>query len=218
MPAPLPQRRTFRRQTPDSRREALIRGTLTLIAEDGPAAATVRAIARAAGVSPGLIRHYFATKEDLVNAAYQTHMDRQTRDIAASVEAAGGSARHRLAAMVRVSVTPPVAQPRGLSLWAGFIHLVWRNPEMRATHERTYLHYRDILQRLIEAALAETGRGVPAPEARALAIACNAIVDGLWLEAGALPDAFAAQQTARIALRSVGAVLQLDLETEGEPS
>ena len=49
-------RRPYRRESEDSRREALIAATQALVAEGGPRAATVRAIAERAGVTPGLIR------------------------------------------------------------------------------------------------------------------------------------------------------------------
>lgn len=208
-------RRIFRREPPESRKEALMRATLTLVSRHGPAAATVRAIAQEAGVTQGMIRHYFSSKEDLLNAAYRFHMLGQTQVIDAAAMPGRDGARERLARMIAASVTPPVAAPEALSLWAGFIHMVWRDPAMRRTHEGTYLQYRDLLQRRIADALAEVGRGVPPSEARQLAIACNAVLDGLWLEAGALPEAFEDGELIRIGLRSVGAILGIEL-SEGE--
>ena len=46
---------------------------------------------------------------------------------------------------------------------------------------------------------------------RQLAIACNAVIDGLWLEGSTLPDAFAKGELVRIGMRSVGAILGIDL-------
>lgn len=207
-------RRSFRRENPDARKDALIRAALSLIARRGPGAATVRAIAEEAGVTQGLIRHYFTTKEDLLNAAYQFHMQAQTEAIEGLVALGPVGARQRLARMVATSVSPPVAAPEALSLWAGFIHMVWRDPAMHATHERSYLRYRDLLQAHIASALDEAGRAVPPQEARTLAIACNAVLDGLWLEAGALPEAFGKGELVRIGLRSVGAILGLELSSD----
>ena len=65
-------RRKFTREEPQARRADLIGAVLDLMAEAGPAETTVRAIAEAAGLSPGMIRHHFTSKEDLVNAAYDT--------------------------------------------------------------------------------------------------------------------------------------------------
>ena len=49
-------RRPYRREPEEARREALIEAALELVAVGGPQAATVRAIAARAGVTPGLVR------------------------------------------------------------------------------------------------------------------------------------------------------------------
>ena len=46
---------------------------------------------------------------------------------------------------------------------------------------------------------------------RQLAIACNAVIDGLWLEGSTLPDAFDKGELVRIGIRSIGAMLGVDL-------
>ncbi len=203
------QRRKFTREEPESRRADLIAATLDLMAEAGPAETTVRAIAEAAGLSQGMIRHHFSSKEDLINAAYQAHMAGQLEGSERDV--AGATARARLARFVTASLTPPVVDPRALSLCAAFIHMVRRDPAMRATHEENYLAYRDRLEALIADAFAETGRKVDKAELRRLAIACNAVIDGLWLEGGALPDAFATGEIEAIGRASVAALLDLTL-------
>ncbi|NDV00208.1 TetR/AcrR family transcriptional regulator [Pseudoroseicyclus tamaricis] len=204
-------RRAYRRESPANRRQDLVDATLTLLAEAGPEAATVRAIAERAGVTQGMIRHHFNGKDALVNAAYQAHMAALSEAIAAQVAAAGPSATARLTAMIRASVTPPVAESTGLSLWAGFLHLVRQSPAMAVTHEASYLAYRDQLQALLVEARQEAGNPLPEEEARALAIASNAVIDGLWLEAGALPEAFSPGEIFSLALASVGTLAGLTL-------
>ena len=202
-------RRKFTREDPETRRAELIAAVLDLMAEAGPAETTVRAIADAAGLSPGMIRHHFSSKEELVNAAYQAHMARQMEGSERSLGL--GTARDRLRRFVSASLTSPVVDPHAVSLWAAFIHMVRRDMAMRATHEESYLAYRNRLQALIASALAEAGRIAGPAELRRLAIACNAVIDGLWLEGGVLPDAFAAHELETIGLASVGALLGLDL-------
>ncbi|WP_373356333.1 TetR family transcriptional regulator C-terminal domain-containing protein [Pseudoroseicyclus sp. CXY001] len=209
-------RRSFIRAEPEARRAALIAATLELVAEAGPAAATVRAIADRAGLTQGMIRHHFSGKEALIDAAYAAHMAAQAEAIEAEVAGAGPSPRARLAAMIRASVTPPVAEPAGLALWAGFLNMTRGSRAIRATHEASYLSYRDRLQALLTEAREEAGRPLRAPEARALAIACNAVLDGLWLEAGALPEAFGEGEIAGLALTSVSALTGLDLSLESQ--
>ena len=72
-------RRKFTREPASQRREDLIRATLSLIGKSGVRSATVRSIADEAGVTLGLIRHYFSSKDDLINAAYQFHMSAMTQ-------------------------------------------------------------------------------------------------------------------------------------------
>jgi len=200
-------RRKFRREGETVRRDALIEAALQLMAEGGAQAATVRAIADRAGVTPGLIRHYFHSKEDLTRAAYTTLMSRMIAANVAVLETAPADPVVRLAAFVAASLRPPVVDAEALGLWAAFIHRLRTDPQIRLAHESAYLAYRDRLQLLISALPR------PADDAtlRAQAIACNAVIDGLWLEGSALPEAFSQGEIPRIGLMSVGAILNLDL-------
>jgi TetR/AcrR family transcriptional repressor of bet genes len=203
-------RRKFNRKPMDARREALIAAALGLVAEGGAAAATVRAIAERAGVTPGLIRHYFITKEALLRAAYVAMMQGMAADSLDVVATAPDRPAARLAMFVAASLRPPVVDPQAMGLWAGFIHQMQRDADMKAAHQDGYLHYRDLLQGLIAAL---PGRG-DAAQLRRDAIACNAVIDGLWLEGSALPDAFAPDELVQIGLHAVGAILKLDLAAD----
>lgn len=207
-PARVSARRPFVRAGEETRRAALIEAVLDLIAEGGPQAATVRAIALRAGVTPGLIRHYFATKEDLVAAAHESLMAALTEASAARL-GDHPDPLVRLAGFVADAVSPAVTEPRAVALWAATMQLVPRDPAMRRVHLSTYLAFRDRLQGLIAAVLAQAGR--PTAEARALAIAGNALLDGLWIEAGALPDHFAPGELKAIALAAFSRLLNVEL-------
>lgn len=201
------ERRAYRREPEEKRREQLMQAALELIAEGGPQAATVRGIAARAGVTPGLIRHYFQSKEALTRASYRYLMDGMTQRSGEALEAAPGEARARLAAFIAASVRPPVLDAGSVALWAGFLHGIQRDPEMREVHRASYLAYRDRLQGLI--AVLERAR---TPEAvRRDAVACNAVIDGLWMEGSLLPDAFGPEELVELVLGSCGAILGVDL-------
>lgn len=201
------ERRRYIRESEGHRREALIAAALELVAEGGTQAATVRAIADRAGVTSGLIRHYFQTKEDLTRAAYHHVMDRMTADNLAVLAAAPDDPAARLAVFVAASLRPPVMDAAAMGLWAGFIHMVRRDADMREIHRATYLDYRNKLQAL----LAALPGAADAPHLREQAIACNGVIDGLWLEGSALPDAFGPGELERIGVRAVGAIIGIDL-------
>lgn len=200
-------RRTYRRESEEKRREALISAAQELVAEGGPKAATVRAIAARAGVTAGLIRHYFASKEELSQAAYRALMDRMTDDSGHVLDDAPPDPLARLAVFVAGSLRPPVVDGKAVGLWAGFIHQVRSDPALLAVHEASYLRFRNALQALI----ADLHRPRDDAQLRRDAIACNAVIDGLWLEGSVLPDIFAPAELERIGLTSVGAILGVDL-------
>ena len=200
-------RRPYRRESEESRRDALISAALELVAEGGPQAATIRAIAERAGVTPGLIRHYFTTKDELTRTAYGYLMDRMTNSSAEVLQSAPDNPASRLAVFVAASLNPPIVDPLQLGLWAGFLHGMRRDPSMRLVHAERYYAYRDLLQSLIAA----LPRVATEAKLRADAIACNAVIDGLWLEGSALPEGFASGELEHIGMTAVGAILGIDL-------
>jgi TetR/AcrR family transcriptional repressor of bet genes len=202
-----PARRLYRRESEENRRSALIAATQALVAEGGPEAATVRAIAERAGVTPGLIRHYFQSKDELNRAAYRALMDGMTDKGADAIEGVGASPEVRLAAFVAASLRPPVLDAGAVVLWAGYMHKVRSDPDLLAVHEAGYVAYRDILQSLIGI----LPRDVVPGQLKSEAIACNALIDGLWVEGSLLPNAFAPGEIITIGLRSIGAILGVDL-------
>jgi TetR/AcrR family transcriptional regulator, transcriptional repressor of bet genes len=200
-------RRSYRREPEEKRREALITAAQELVAEGGPKAATVRAIAERAGVTAGLIRHYFASKDELSQAAYRALMDQMTDFGAHLLDGAPPDPTSRLAIFVAASLRPPVVDGKAVGLWAGFIHQVRSDPALLAVHQTSYLRFRDALQALIAA----LPRKADASQLRREAIACNAVIDGLWLEGSVVPDIFGPGELEHIGLTSVGAILGVEL-------
>lgn len=56
---------------PKDKRETILHAALELIAEHGFHGAPMSAVAQRAGVSAGIIYHYFASKDDLIHALYK---------------------------------------------------------------------------------------------------------------------------------------------------
>ena len=208
------ERRPYRREGEEKRREDLIAAAMELVAEGGPEAATVRAIAARAGVTPGLIRHYFTSKEELTHAAYRQVMESMTHEgMRASDMVPGNDPIGRLAAFVAANFRPPVMTPVAVGVWAGYMHLGRNDPTIHAIHEATYLGYRDRLQDLIAA----LPRPADPARDRREAIACNALIDGLWMEGGSLPDEFARGEVLRIALDGIAALLGIRFPVSAYP-
>ena len=186
----------FRRSEPDARRADLIAATARVLAREGTGGASVRAIAVEAGVSPGLVGHYFAGIDALVAATY-AHVEHTVSEaLDAAVAAAGPDPRARLDAFVTASFSPPIASGELLATWTAFWSLVRSRDDIARQHDEQYAAFRARLETL----LAECG--LPAPRLRHAAIAITALVDGLWLELCLSPQAFSADEAGTIA-RSV---------------
>src|SRR3954452_14776189 len=65
--------RTRRDEQARQTRQRLVDAALTAFGEKGVAAATVKDIAAAAQVAPGLLYHYFSDKGELLKAVFDRH-------------------------------------------------------------------------------------------------------------------------------------------------
>jgi len=204
-------RRSFHHESEDVRRQDLIAATLDCIAEYGLQGATVRQIADRAGVTPGLIRHYFTGKELMFQAAYREVVYTMFESASKAADEKIDDPSARLRIFVLANFEEPIVDPRMLSLWATFISQTGVDPALAAIHREGYLSYRDTLEQLLADAMRAAGRETAAAERRALAIAINALIDGLWLEGCMAGDMFAEGELGRIALASVERLTGLSL-------
>ncbi|ALL14450.1 TetR family transcriptional regulator C-terminal domain-containing protein [Caulobacter henricii] len=187
-------RAPFTRETADTRRQALVAAAETVLARDGVAGASVRAICAEAGVSPGLLRHYFDGVEALFAAAYEAVGQRIDAALEAAVAQAGPAPRARLSAFLTASFKPPVLDEQLLAAWLAFWSLVKVNAVFADIHRRTYAGYRARLEDLLAAC-------DPSADARLAAIGLTAVVDGLWLELCLDPTVFTPAEAGAIAER-----------------
>ena len=200
-------RRTFQRAGEAERRKDLIAATLESISEHGLESATVRDIAARAGVTGGLIRHYFAGKEEMVQAAYREMLSGMTGTAVSAMADAGDDPRRRLHDFIIANVSPPIADPKALSLWAAFIGRVRSDEELARIHRENYLVFIGLLEELIGAVLTAHRHKAPFSDKRHLAVAINGLIDGLWLENSLASDLFDEGRLADIALDAVEAML-----------
>ncbi|WP_137870462.1 TetR family transcriptional regulator C-terminal domain-containing protein [Sphingopyxis sp. 2PD] len=193
-----PARQAFTRESADARRADLIEATAAVLAEHGLAGTNVRAICAKAGVSPGLLRHYFDGIDDLVAATYQATSDRMDAIFAAAVAGAGADPHARLTAYLTASFRPPVTDPELLGAWTAFWALARSDARMAEIHAESYAGYRARLGELLTACGAR--------DAERLAIMLTAMVDGLWLELSLDAGSFGAEAAVAMIERAVAAL------------
>jgi TetR/AcrR family transcriptional regulator, transcriptional repressor of bet genes len=195
-------RASFVRVDADTRRQDMIDACAKVLAEKGVDGCSVRTVCASAGVSPGLLRHYFAGIDDLIAATYAHVGERVSTALALAVADAGGTRRGKLNAYVAASFKAPITDAELLSTWLAFWSLVKTDHEIARLHGSIYDDYR----RGLEDLLSECGIG-PA-ELRLAAVAITALVDGLWLELCLDPKTFSPEEAQRIALRWVDTLIR----------
>lgn len=172
-------RANFVREDADVRRHSLIQATAACLAEEGARGVSVRSICRRAGVSAGLLTHYFDGIGDLIVATYRETGRKVALAVEQAVAEAGPDPRARLHAYVTANFRPPVLDPGLLATWLAFWSLMTSDSEVAAVHGELYADFRAGLEALLRDCW---GESADANRVRLAAIAINALVDGLWLE------------------------------------
>jgi TetR/AcrR family transcriptional repressor of bet genes len=173
-----PAKPRARRQAPDERRQALLDVTIACLAQLGPRATTGREICRQAGVSHGLLRHYFDNPDNLLLEAYQDICDRFLARVDSEIGQAEDDPRFALDRMFATLFSEEWASSDVFGAWIAFWTLVRTNPDFAAVGED---HNRR-LGALLAAALTrlpETPGRMPIADIAAILLA---VMDGLWLD------------------------------------
>ncbi len=162
-----------RRDSEDVRRKQLIDTTILVMAQVGFNATTLGLIAKQAGVSTGLVAHYFGDKDGLLEATLRSLASRLSRAAAARMRAATGP-RARLQAVIDANLAPEEMDAQTGAVWLAF----WG----QAIHSDRLKRVQRIYQLRVLSNLRHALRSLaPAGEAERLAVIIAAIIDGLWL-------------------------------------
>src|SRR5471030_518372 len=159
----------------ESRREQLIAVTIDSLAELGYVSSTLAQIAGRAGVSAGLVAHYFGDKDGLLDAAFRS-LSRRVGDQVRARLARARTPRGRVQAVIDANLAPAEFDQRTGTAWLAFWGQVVHAPRLkrvqRVYQQRTLSNLQHALKRLL-----------PPDEARSLAYMIAAMIDGVWLRA-----------------------------------
>ncbi|WP_335949751.1 TetR family transcriptional regulator C-terminal domain-containing protein [Salipiger bermudensis] len=202
-------RRAYSRLSQDRRRTDLLEATLSCVADLGLDRAGARQIAERAGVSAGLIRHYFPSKDEMVRAAYAYLMGQMT---AAAEDSGAGdeqSPEAALAEVIAANFAPPNLSGVKVSLWATFVGRVRVDPAYADIHREGYREFLDLLEARIHPVLVAQGGPADPSRCKQLAIALNGLIDGLWIEGSLGHGLYDARRLPAIALGAAEGILRL---------
>jgi betaine-aldehyde dehydrogenase len=159
----------------EARRAQLIEVTIDSLADVGYVGTTLAQIARRAGVSTGLVAHYFGDKDGLLEAAFRT----LARVVAVRMRerfALADTPRARVQAVIDANLGPENFDRRTgnawLAFWGQVLHFEGLRRVQTAYQRRMLSNLRHDLRSMI-----------PGEDARSLAAMIAAMIDGVWLRA-----------------------------------
>lgn len=165
--------RVHRAAGEEERRRQMIEATIEAIAELGFSATTIAEIARRAEVSTGLVAFYFRDKDGLLEATLRHLSSDLARAVVSRLRAAG-SPRERIQAVIDANLGASQFHRRIATVWLAFWGQVPHNAHFRRVQR---IYERRMISDLVDALKAYMA---PA-DARHLAHATAALIDGLWL-------------------------------------
>ncbi len=173
------------------RRRQLIEATIASISEHGFAATTISRISRGAGVSTGIIHHYFGDKDALMEATMRALLDDLRLSVIERLSAAN-SPYERAQAVIDGNFAPEQFERQAvlgwLALWAQSLHQPFLARLRRANTQRLRSNLRHALRQLL-----------PAAEVEDAALGLAAMIDGLWLHSALTEGSFDLEAARRLA-------------------
>ncbi len=159
----------------ESRRQQLVEVTIDVLAEAGYVGTTLGRIGARAGVSAGLVAHYFGDKDTLLDLAFRALVERLRSRVSERL-AGARSPRERVQAIIDSSLSSAEFEPRAAAAWLAIWGQVLHAPRLRrvqaAYQARMLSNLRHALRPLL-----------PGHEAARVAGMVASLIDGVWLRA-----------------------------------
>src|SRR5450432_1101635 len=138
--------------TEDSRRDQLVEVTIDSLAEVGFVGTTLAQIASRAGVTPGLVAHYFGDKDGVLEAAVRSLARRVGDQVRARLRQVS-TPRGRIQAVIDANLAPEEFDQRTGSAWLAFWGQVLHLPQLKRVQSvyqrRTLSNFRGSLRKLV---------------------------------------------------------------------
>jgi len=158
------------------RRRQLIDATIATIEAYGFADTTIARISRAAGLSSGIISHYFGGKDALLEATMRALLSELQNETIERLRRAGGDPVARIEAVVDANFAEHQFTPRVTAAWLAFYGQVPHSRDLARLHRAYVARLRSNLGPAYAQLLAR-------PAADRAADGMASMIDGIWVRA-----------------------------------
>jgi TetR/AcrR family transcriptional repressor of bet genes len=140
------------------RREQICRAAATVIAREGFAGTTLRKVADEAGVSTGMLNHYFSNRQDLLTQTL-VFVSERTQGKATTAMEDLSPGWDRLKALLYSALPTDVLMNEGWRVWINAYGEAVHLPELRHTIEARLQAWYPILDHALESLVPPPGEG-----------------------------------------------------------
>ena len=173
----------LRKNIPEQRREQLISAAFETIGEVGLAGVTLSQVAKEAGMSTGIVSHYFGDKDGLLQATMRKVLSDLHDAVADCRARAAPDARSQIFAIIDGNFAPSQTSETTMRAWLDFWAASLHSPELRRLQRIND-------RRLYSNICCQFRRELPAARARRAAMGVAAMIDGLWLRGSLTGERF----------------------------
>ena len=185
-------------------RDRILAVTTDLVADHGYEPLRLRDIADAAGVSIGLLQHYFDSREKLLGAAFTRHCTETLAALAATRRTTTDE-WDRIGAIVRSLARQP-DPVRSARTWVEFVTAAARHPALRPGLAEVYTAWRRMLRQAITDGR-RTGRFTPVVPVADAADLLMTSIDGCLLALASGTDVITAERFEQLFIEAASSVL-----------
>ncbi len=182
-----------RMKVKDFRRKELIDAAIASIAHHGLPDTTLATIAEEAGVSPGLVSHYFEGKEELLAAT----LLRLVKDLAIDIKRrvpASATGRERLGAIIDGCLESQQLRPGARLAWQAFWAQIPYHPYLASLQRMINRRFRSNIRHALRELL-------PADRVEETYLGLYAMIDGFWIRQFVDPASFTMADARRVCHR-----------------
>jgi len=195
-------------------RARLVEATISSIAQDGLAGASIEKITRRAGVSRGLVRHYFGAKSNLLAEAFQK-LAQDYREMLGMDQSDSLESDRAAELRLRRSILPMFDRlapaPDRQYAWFGFWALARSEPQIELLNHALYEEIVAYLGGQIADVAARRGREV---DAAATGRGLAAMMEGAWVHNIIGVEGMTVPEAQRLSLDYVARLLGGELASE----
>ena len=198
----------------EDKKQLFIDAAICSLANHGYKGTTVRQIAKYAGVTPGLLTHYYQGKEVLIAESYKYLATQFLDDFQNKINEGIDNPISALRGFFQNIFAPENLGKRYLRVWLVFWTLTLTEESLRNTHKDIYKEYTKSLENILRSAYLYNDLDPSKKNLHSLSVGILAMLDGLWLECCLDPDALSKNDNLAIIYEFVESTTGLKIKTD----